>query len=248
MDAHEFVIWRQRVGITQDIAASKIGVSRNTIQNWETGGSAIPAAVATSCQIWERRLKQENPAFGPVTLIYSDGPMFVNAYGPRPHRVAMMKQEPYPTNAAALSRVVELWGGEEFHNPFVIEASGEALWNVVELARVADGSDSGVRTVAQWKESALRAAGAHIISSANVFVRGGPATLSPSEATDRTKQIRELGEQITNLADQVSGGLVRYAQFEEILLALRALGKQPMAPLVSDVAQAFASDISGQYR
>jgi hypothetical protein len=41
----------------------------------------IPQAVDMSCEIWEHRLKQENPNLGPVTLVYSDGPMFVNPYG-----------------------------------------------------------------------------------------------------------------------------------------------------------------------
>jgi hypothetical protein len=31
----------------------------------------------------------------------------------------MLKQEPFPTNAAALARVMALWSQPEFHGPFV---------------------------------------------------------------------------------------------------------------------------------
>jgi hypothetical protein len=46
----------------------------------EGEATPIPQAVDMSCEIWEARLKQENPDLGPVTLIYSDGPMFVDPY------------------------------------------------------------------------------------------------------------------------------------------------------------------------
>jgi hypothetical protein len=140
MKAADFREWRERAGLTQADAAVKLGVSRGTIQNWESEATAIPAVVETSCRIWGDRLRQIRPDLGPVTLIYSDGPMFINPYGPR--RLAMMKQEPFPTNAAALARVRELWGREDFHNPFIMEESGKHLWNAVELARVAGGTDS----------------------------------------------------------------------------------------------------------
>jgi transcriptional regulator with XRE-family HTH domain len=140
MKAADFREWRQRAGLTQADAAAKLGVSRGTIQNWESEATAIPAVVETGCQIWGDRLRQIRPDLGPVTLIYSDGPMFINPYAP--HRLAMMKQEPYLTNAAALARVRELWGREDFHNPFIMEESGKHLWNAVELARVVAGTDS----------------------------------------------------------------------------------------------------------
>src|SRR5580700_472130 len=140
MNAQELKTWRDQVGLTQQQFANRLGVTRTTIQNWESAATPIPQAVDTSCEIWEKRLKQENPDLGPVTLVYSDGPMFVNPYGPR-RRPAMMQQEPYPTNAAALARVQQLWAREDFHNAFVIEESGEPLWNIVELGRAVGGDD-----------------------------------------------------------------------------------------------------------
>jgi DNA-binding XRE family transcriptional regulator len=139
MTADEFKSWRQRVGLTQAAAAAKFGVTRVTIQNWESRDAPIPGPAAAACDIFEMRLNQENPDYGPVTLVYSNGPMFIDPYGPR--SIPLLQQELYPTNLGALVRVFELWGTETFHNPMVLQKSGEVLWNVVQLQRMAGGGD-----------------------------------------------------------------------------------------------------------
>lgn len=109
----ELLQWRKRLGLTQAEAGEKLGVTRATILNWETEATPIPRVVETGCQIWEKKLKKR-PDFGPVTLIYSDEPMFVNPYGPA--RLAMMQRELYPTNGigAGLRSV----GKSRFSQPF----------------------------------------------------------------------------------------------------------------------------------
>ena len=98
-------------------------MTRTTIQNWEASAGPLPPMAEMVVEVWDARLKQENPHIGPVTLIYADGPMFVDPYGPR-RRPAMMRQSSYPSNAMALARVQELWGDANFHNPFIIERDG----------------------------------------------------------------------------------------------------------------------------
>jgi DNA-binding XRE family transcriptional regulator len=132
MRGSELGAWRKSLGLTQADAGQKLGVTRATIQNWESEATPIPGAVETGCKIWEQEFKKR-PDFGPVTLIYSDGPMFVNPYGP--NRLAMMQRELYPSNAEALERIYDLWGKEDFHSPLIMEESGEIVWNVVELSR-----------------------------------------------------------------------------------------------------------------
>jgi Helix-turn-helix len=232
MKSQEFSAWRQRVGLSQEKAAEKIGVTRTTIQNWEAGATAIPHAVETSCQIWEDRLKQENPDLGPVTLVYSDGPMFVNPYGPG-RRPAMMHREPYPTNAAALARVQTLWGRDDFHNPFIIEASGKPLWNVVELQRVVSGSDKGAPTMMNL----LRGLAGHVRATSGTFVRTGPRLLSPSETKTRTAQIEALADRLETLAT-AQDAAVDVRQVEQVLAEMRSLGKHPPESLINNIAQA----------
>ena len=91
------------------------------------------------------RLKKEQADYGPLTLIYADGPMFLDPY--RPGKIATLHREGYPTNAAALARVQQIWGRGGFDGPFIIDSDNAPLWNTVELARVVDGTDKGAPTL-----------------------------------------------------------------------------------------------------
>jgi hypothetical protein len=234
MDAKEFKSWRERLGVTQQQIADKLRVTRTTIQNWESAATPIPQAVEMGCQIWEARLKQENPNLGPVTLVYSDGPMFVDPYGPR-RRLAMMQQEPYPTNTAALARVQQLWGREDFHNPFIIEASGKPLWNVVELGRVINGDDTDAPTLVNL----LRVIAKDVRSDSANFVRGAKSP-SPSEKQKRQQEIESQADELERLADSGLQAIIRdQLLIEGVFSKLIALGTKAPDSLVTNVAQAL---------
>jgi helix-turn-helix protein len=234
MDGRQFKAWRERLGLTQQQVADKLGVTRTTVQNWENAG-AIPQAVEMSCEVWEPRLKQENADIGPVTLVYSDGPMFVNPYGPR-GRLAMMHQEPYPTNSAAIARVEQLWDRDDFHNAFIIEESGKPLWNVVELTRVVAGKDKGAPTLVNL----VRAIAKSVRANSTIFVRSGPKTLSPSEAKQRQQAIEAQADELDRLADSGLQSLIKNQQkVEGVFSTLLALGTKAPDSLVYNVAQAF---------
>jgi len=234
MNATEFRTWRERVGLTQQQVADRMGVSRTTIQNWESG-TPIPRTVEMSCEIWERRLKQESPATGPVTLIYSDGPMFVDPYRPG-RRPAMMQQEPYPTNAAVLARVQQLDGQAGVYNPFVIEADHDSLWNAVELARVAKGDDRGAPTLSNM----LRGAAKVVREDAANFVRSGARLPTSAEIEARKKEIIAQADLLDQLA---AGGLPKIVReqlsIEDAFARLRDLGTKAPDALVSGIAQAL---------
>jgi DNA-binding XRE family transcriptional regulator len=241
MDAVAFSTWRKRLGITQeDLAERWAGVTRNTIQNWESGASAIPTAVETACTVWERRLKQENPALGPVTLVYADGPMFIDPYVPR-RRLAMMHQEPLQSNTAAIARVVEMWGRDDFHNAFIIEKSGSDLWNIVELGRVVAGEDAHAPTL----PNLLSRLAKHLMETSSLVVRSGPRLPSAKEAKAHRALIETLASKLEDLAKTSRKKAVRYHDIEDVLNQLRQLGKFPPDALVFGIAQAFGgSDVS----
>jgi len=234
MNAEEFKAWRERVGLTQQQVADKLKVTRTTIQNWEGDVTPIPQAVDMSCETWESRLKQENPDFGPVTLVYSDGPMFVNPYGPR-RRLAMMQQEPYPTNTAALARVQQLWGRDDFHNAFIIEESGKPLWNVVELGRVVNGDDTSAPTLVNL----LRVIANSVRANSAIFARG-PKVLTQEEAKKRQRAIESQADELERLADLRLQAIVHDQLFiEKVFKRLLALGTRAPDALVSNVHQAL---------
>jgi Helix-turn-helix len=235
MNGKDLKAWREAVGLTQQQLADRLKVTRTTIQNWESEATPIPQAVDMSCEIWEDRLKQENPDLGPVTLVYSDGPMFVDPYGPR-RRLAMMQQEPYPTNTAALARVQQLWGREDFHNPFIIEKSGKPLWNVVELGRVVDGEDAGAPTLVNL----LRAIAKTVRANSAIFVRSGPKSLTPDEAKKRQQAIEGQADELDRIASSGPQAIIRDQLVIEVVFSkLLALRTKAPDSLVSNVAQAL---------
>jgi transcriptional regulator with XRE-family HTH domain len=228
VDAAQFGAWRQRTRLTQGQVAEKFKVTRTTIQNWESGATPIPQAVKASCDLLEYRLRQENPAIGPVTLIYTDGPMFVDPYGPR-RRAASIHQEPYQTNAAAIARVEELWGRDDFHNPFIILKSGLPIWNVVELERVIMGNDKLAPTLSNL----LHLLADQAENSTIIPIRKN--MLTPIEVNERQKRIQIISSRLRDLANHPRDDAMRL-RFDQILLDLQNEGERLMDAHVNAVA------------
>jgi hypothetical protein len=236
MTKDEFRDWRHSVDLTQDEVSKRFGVSRNTIQNWEHGLSTLPATVGDLCAVWEKRLRKEMPQIGPVTLCYTDGPMFIDPYGPR-GRLAMLQQEAFPTNAAAIARVKLIWKRSDVYGPFIMEKSGEFLWNQVELTAVVSGSDLGAPTV----RNALAKMANYVMENPSAFARG-PKPLSQVEAEKRTANIKSVGEELMQLANDSEKRLVNYGEFEEMLGRLQKLGFYPTDRQVGDVAHTIMGE------
>jgi DNA-binding XRE family transcriptional regulator len=242
MNPFELRQWREQFALTQSDLAKRLGVTRNTIQNWENGTTALPSMLNEACAVWEDRLRKEIAELGPVTLCYADGPMWVDAYRPR-NRTPSIQLEPYPTNSAALARVRMIWSAEGVHGPFITEQSGRALWNQVELARVVDGSDLGAPTV----RNTIKRLANYILENSAVFVREKTPTFKEIEA--RTSAIRAAGEALLQLASDSEERRVTYQEFEVLLKRLHELGSYPTNRHVSDIAHAIhGEEIVGQWQ
>ncbi len=72
MDQWDFKKWRKKLGVNQVAAGD--GLSRGAVQDWESEIRPVPRAVELACQELLRRWKQR-PEFGPVTLLYAEGPV-----------------------------------------------------------------------------------------------------------------------------------------------------------------------------
>jgi hypothetical protein len=188
-------------------------------------------------------VRQEDAGLGPVTLIYSDGPMFRSPYGP-PQRLAMMHQEQYAMNAQAIARVCELSGCDDFHNPFIVERAGVTLWNAVELARVVEGSDAEAPTrfnLLSRCSATIRALAEAARSNTAFSVWSGPAVPTPTQREERERRTEALAAELDALASSAMQGAVTYQHVDERFTALRGLGKSASNSLISDVAKAFVA-------
>ena len=131
-----------------------------------------------------------------------------------------------------------LWGREDFHNPFVIEETGKPLWNVVELARVADGSDTDAPTVVNL----LRVIATQVRSNSAHFVRSGANRPSPEKLREQQEAIEAQAGELEKLAAMGFQGIVDHQrQVEEVFSTLQALGTRAPDRLVSNVAQALTA-------
>src|ERR1700733_9317889 len=234
MTKEEFRGWREGFGLTQSDIAKRFGVTRNTIQNWESGATALPSTVESACSVWGDRLKKEIAELGPVTLCYADGPMWIDPYGPR-RDVASLQMEPYPTNSAALARIRMIWNDPKVHGPFIMMKSADLLWNQVELARVVDGTDKGAPTV----RNTINRLANYILENSAAYVRGDP-TLEKVENVEAS--IRAVGQELLQLAAESEKRCVSYVEFEVMLKRLHGLGSFPTNRHVGDVAHAIQGE------
>jgi DNA-binding XRE family transcriptional regulator len=135
MENSNLLRWRRTLGYTQEEAGKKLGVSRSTIQNWEKGVTRIPKAAELACLQLARRWKQR-PEFGPVALVYTDGPIWQELQDP--HCIVGIQCELYPNNEAALQRACRLRHIPKIIYRFIMEEDGGVIWNGPELLRECD--------------------------------------------------------------------------------------------------------------
>jgi DNA-binding XRE family transcriptional regulator len=132
MSPEEFKAWRARLGLTQAEAADKFKVSRVTIANWEAGATPLPYLAGQMCTVYEGLWKMRDD-FGPVTLVYGNGPQFVNPYGPGQFLPPQMHHEPYRNNRDAIARACEVM--DKSSTMYIVEESGDMVWNGSQLRR-----------------------------------------------------------------------------------------------------------------
>jgi transcriptional regulator with XRE-family HTH domain len=130
MDIWDFKKWRKMLRLTQVDAARELGVSRAAVQHWESERTPIPRTVVLACEELTRCWKQR-PEFGPVNLVYADGPIWQSAEGP--YHLPVLQCEFYPTNDAAIRQACRLRNDPKFINPFIVAEDGEIVWSGPDL-------------------------------------------------------------------------------------------------------------------
>jgi hypothetical protein len=142
MDQWDFKKWRKKLGVNQVAAGEMLGLSRGAVQYWENEIRPVPRAVELACQELLRLWKQR-PEFGPVTLLYAEGPIsqldFLSSGNP------VLQCELHPTNESALGRVVRLRETMDLIMSFIVEDDGTAIWFGPELLHECDARERRAR-------------------------------------------------------------------------------------------------------
>ena len=132
MDPWDFKKWRKKLKYSQFEAAKKLGVRRAAVQHWESERVPISKVVELACEELTRRWKQR-PAFGPVTLLYANEPVWPGRHH-HPTRRLFVQCELYADNEAALRRACSLQKSQNLINPlFIVAQDGEIVWASPEL-------------------------------------------------------------------------------------------------------------------
>lgn len=74
--------------------------------------------------------------FGPVTLLYADGP--ISQVDLPPCGDLVLRSEPHPNNESALRQVVRLWESVTLFMPLILEDDGTVVWSGLELLHECD--------------------------------------------------------------------------------------------------------------
>ena len=135
MDQWDFRKWRKKLAINQVAAGELLGLSRGAVQCWEGEIRPVPRAVELACQELLRRWKQR-PEFGPVTLLYADGP--ISELNSPLSGNLVLRSEPHRNNESALGRIVRLGETANPFMPFIAEDDGTVIWSGPELQQECD--------------------------------------------------------------------------------------------------------------
>ncbi len=135
MDLWGFKKWRRKLGYTQAVAGEKLGLSRGAVQYWESELRPVPVAVELACQELLRLWKQR-PEFGPVTLLYADVPISLEASASVGS--ILMRSERHPNNESALRSAARPRDAITLISAFIVEDDGNVIWSGPELLREID--------------------------------------------------------------------------------------------------------------
>jgi DNA-binding XRE family transcriptional regulator len=135
MDQWDFKKWRKKLGINQVAAGEMLGLSRGAVQYWESEIRPVPLAVELACQELLRRSRQR-AEFGPVTLLYVDGP--ISGVDSSTGESLSFRCEPHPNNDSALDRLDRLRETAILFMPLIVDDHGTVIWSGPELEHECD--------------------------------------------------------------------------------------------------------------
>jgi DNA-binding XRE family transcriptional regulator len=130
LDCWDLKKWRKKHGFNQFDAAEKLGINRGSFQSWEREVRPIPRSVELACEEISR-LRQQCPDFGPVILVYADGPILQQSS--ERYSLALLRCDRYPNNEAAIEEATRLRFDPLMVDPFILAEDGSVVWDSPEL-------------------------------------------------------------------------------------------------------------------
>jgi DNA-binding XRE family transcriptional regulator len=130
LDCWDLKKWRKKHGFNQFDAAEQLGINRGSFQNWEREVRPIPRAVELACEEISQ-LRRQRPDFGPVILVYADGPILQQSS--ELYSLALLRCDRFPNNEAAMEEATRLGFDPLVVDPFILAEDGSVVWDAPEL-------------------------------------------------------------------------------------------------------------------
>jgi transcriptional regulator with XRE-family HTH domain len=145
LTGEELRSWRITLGFTQEDAAAELGYTRATIQNWERSVTRVPLCVdLASKQIRRRRSLPLD--FGPVTLIFSNMPLWLNENGSDVRLIGRRCNDV----KAALDLINELESSSRVSDLMLVDETNRLIHGARELSQFASFAKAGRGSMDSW--------------------------------------------------------------------------------------------------
>jgi hypothetical protein len=236
----DFSTWRNKYGLTQDEAAEQFRLAVEVVQNWENGATAIPSAVDDFCVIWGRRLRQLDPVYGPLTLVYYDKPKFSGALDSR-SRQGNLRRELCVCNASAIARAAVLSRAQHLFDPYILEGhepseAAEILWSTCEVDDFLSGKDTDAPTLVNL----LRTIATEICETV-MPTDGVPNPPTAEQVAAHRAKLEAKAQKLNQIAKREIIGDISAGEIETILAEVKKLGSRLRDSHVTGVFRALSA-------
>ncbi len=241
--------------LDQPEASQLLGVNPRTLRRW-LEGEEVPGLAEAALRAW-RTLHDRNLPWKPVSVsLFEDDQNQIKLHRRHTIETAAVLKRVEKRGGPAHPWSVDLSKNSATFGPFEV-----GFYNLqngdfsVSSYRRLDGPPDSAHDMPFLEEAAysiskafekarasvptLKAVAQYTRQHSSAFVTDGPRRLTPDQRAGRQQKIEALADKLDELADEAANGKASYAQFENILNKLHALGFYPEISLISAVAKAM---------
>jgi hypothetical protein len=241
--------------LDQPEASQLLGVNPRTLRRWFEG-EEVPGLAEAALRAWRSLHDRKLPWKPDSVSLFEDDRTQIELH--RRHIIEMeaVRKRVEKRGGSAHPWSVDLSKNSATFGPFEVGfynlksgsfsiSSYRRLDGPPDLARDMSFLEEAAYCIGKAFEKArasvptLKAVAQYTRQHSSAFVTDGPRRLTPDQRAQRQQKIEALADRLDELAEAAGNGKASYAQFDDVLNKLNALGFFPQLSLVSEVAKAM---------
>jgi hypothetical protein len=255
MTAMELGQYLTHLKLDQPEASQLLGVNPRTLRRW-LEGEEVPGLAEAALRAW-RALHDRNLPWKPDSVsLFKDDQNQIELHRLHTIEMAEVYKRVEARGGPAHPWSVDLSKNSATFGPFEVGFYNLASGGFsVSSYRRLDGPPDSARDMPFLEEAAysiskafekarasvpaLKAVAQYTRKHSSAFVTDGPRRLTADQRAGRQQKIEALADKLDELAGAAGSGKASYAEFENILNKLHALGFYPEISLISAVAKSM---------